>query len=433
MRRALALLAVLAVLLVVVPAVRAQAPRIERLDNGFTVLVRESPLAPVVAVSLMVRGGTRWEQASEAGISNFVHALMVKGTEKRTGGQLADEIGAMGGTISASGDVDYSGIRATALSRFWRPLLGLTAELALTPRLPAEQVDSERDWLVSRVQRRRDSAFSRAFDDFYAALYGPHPYAIQSLGSETSLARIDHAALVARYRAYYRPERMVLTVAGQVKADEVLAEARRLFGGMARGGAVTEPTLPAPAPANRRLVIQQPAQQTQILMGALAPAMDHADHAAVKVLSTVLGGGMAGRLFAELRDRDGLAYSAASFYEPTREPGALILYLATAPSNATKAEEGLRQQVARIRSERVSDDELSRAKNYVLGRHEMDRRTSDRIAHFLALDTVQGVGLDYAPKYRRAVESVTAADVQRVAQTYLATLTTFVLEPPASR
>ena len=433
MRRAAALLALLLALLAAAPLAHAQAPRVERFDNGFTVLVRENPLAPVVAVSLMLKVGTRWEQPSEAGISNFLHALMVKGTTKRTGGQLADEIAAMGGTISAAGDVDYSGVRATALARFWRPLLGLTAELALSPRLPAEQVDGERDWLLSRIQRRRDSASSRAFDELYAALYGPHPYSIPALGTAASLPRIDHAALVERYRTYYRPERMVLAVAGQVKADEVLAEARRLFGGVPGGGAVPEPTMPAPAPANRRLVIQQPAQQTQIVVGALAPPMSHADHAAVKVLSTILGGGMAGRLFSELRDRDGLAYTAASFYEPTHGPGALILYLATAPENATKAEEGLRQQIVRIRAERASDDELSRAKNYVLGRHEMDRRTSDRVAHFLALDTIQGVGLEYPQAYRRAVEAVTAADVQRVAQAYLAALTTIVLEPPASR
>jgi predicted Zn-dependent peptidase len=433
MRRAITLLVLVTATLVLAPAARAQEARVERLPNGFTVLVRETPLAPVVAASLMVKVGTRWEKPAEGGISNFLHALMVKGTTKRTGGQLADEIAALGGTISASGDVDYSGIKATALARYWRPLLELTAELALTPRLPAEQVDSERDWLLSRIQRRRDGATSRAFDEFYAALYGPHPYGIPQLGTATSLPTLDHAKLVALYKTSYRPERMLLAVAGQVKADEVLAEARRLFGGMTGGGAVLEPTNPAPTPANRRVVIEQPAQQTQIVVGSLAPALDHADHAAVKVLSTILGGGMAGRLFAELRDRDGLAYTAASFYEPTREPGALILYLATAPENATKAEEGLRQQVTRIRTERVSDDELNRAKNYLLGRYEMDRRTSERIAHFLGFYTVEGVGLDYPAKYRRAVEAVTAADVQRVAQGYLAALTTLVLQPPAAR
>jgi len=194
MKRTIALFLVVLATLVAVPAARAQEARVERFDNGFTVLVRETPLAPVVAASLMVKVGTRWEKSAEGGISNFLHALMVKGTTKRTGGQLADEIAALGGTISASGDVDYSGIRATALARYWRPLLELTAELALTPRLPAEQVDGERDWLLSRIQRSRDGATSRAFDEFYAALYGVHPYGIPQLGTTTSLRGIDHAS-----------------------------------------------------------------------------------------------------------------------------------------------------------------------------------------------------------------------------------------------
>jgi predicted Zn-dependent peptidase len=431
MRRA-APLALALVVLAAAPAA-AQTTRTERLENGFTVIVRENPLAPVVALSLFVKVGTRWEQPANAGISNFLHAVMVKGTTKRSGSQLAEEIAAMGGKISAAGDIDYSEIKCSALARFWRPLLGLAAELARQPQLSADEVAGERDWLLSRVQRRRDNAPSRVFDELYAALYGPHPYAIPGLGTPASLARIDHAALVAHYRAYYRPARMVLTVSGQVAADEVVAEARRLFGGLPAGGGAAEPVLPAPVPAGRRLVIEQPAQQTQIVVGALAPSLDHADHAAVKMLSTVLGGGMAGRLFVELRDRRGLAYTATSFYEPVREPGALILYLGTAPESAAKAEEGLRQEIEKIRRERVGDDELRRAKNYLLGRYEMDRRTNERQAWYLGFYTVEGVGLDYPARYRRAVEAVTAADVLRAAQTYLARLTSVVLQPPRSR
>src|SRR5207247_2856063 len=188
----------------------APAPSAELLDNGFTIVVRENPLAPVVAISRVVKTGTRWEQPANAGISNFLHAVMVKGTTKRSGSQLAEEIAAMGGKISAAGDIDYSEIKCSALARFWRPLLGLTAELALEPKMSPDEVAGERDWLLSRVQRRRDNAPSRAFDEFYAALYGPqHPYSIPTLGAAASLPRISHAALVALYRAAYTPSRMV--------------------------------------------------------------------------------------------------------------------------------------------------------------------------------------------------------------------------------
>ena len=114
-----------------------------------------------------------------------------------------------------------------------------------------------------------------------------------------------------------------------------------------------------------------------------------------------------------------------------RGPGALILYLGTAPDNAARAEEGLLREIARVRGEPVGADELARAKAYTLGKYDMDRRTNERQAWYLAFYEIEGVGLDYPERYRRAIEGVTAADVQRVAGTYLTPPATLVLRPSA--
>jgi predicted Zn-dependent peptidase len=377
----------------------------------------------------MIEMGTRWERPDNSGISNFLHSVMVKGTTKRTGGELAEAVAALGGKLGATGDVDYSEIQASALARFWRELLDLTAELALSPALLPVEVDNERELLLSRVQKRRDSPNARAFDELYATLYGQHPYALPILGTPESLKRIDHAAIVERYRAFYRPERMRLAISGQVKTPEVLAEVRRLFGGMSAGARVTDAALPAAVAATQRRVIEQSAQQAQILVAGLAPRIADPDFAAVKVLASVLGGGMAGRLFAELRDRQALAYTASAFFDPVRDPGALILYLGTAPDNATRAEEALRKEIERIRSEPVGAEELRRAKGYLLGNYEMDRRTNGRQAWYLAFYEIESVGQGYPDRYRRAVEAVTPDAVLRAARAYLTTVTTIVLRP----
>lgn len=415
------------------PAIATEDVTRERLDNGVTVLVRENPLAPVVAVALLVRMGTRWERAENAGISNFVHAVMVKGTARRSGADLAEAVAGLGGKLIASGEVDYSGIQASALARFWRELIGLTAEVALTPKLEPADVDGERDWLLSRIQRQRDNPVARTFDELYAAAYGFHPYGLPTLGTPESLKRIDHAAIVAWYRQFYRPERIVLAVSGQVRSADVVAEARKLFGGLPRGGELAEPRNGTPASGARRLVIEQPAQQAQIAAGGLAPALADADHAAVKVLATVLGGGMAGRLFAELRDKEALAYTANAFYEPVREPGLLVLYLGTAPQNVARAEPALRREIERVRTQPVSADELRRAQGFLLGNYSMDRRTNARQAWYLAFYEIEGVGGDFPERYHAAVQAVTAADLMRVAQRYLGAPTIVILRPPAGR
>lgn len=424
----------LAVALLLLPTLaEAQTTSRDQLDNGLTVIVRENPVAPVAAVALLLRMGSRWERAEESGIANFVHAVMVKGTAKRSGSEVAEAVAGIGGKITAAGNVDYSGIQGEALARFWRELLRLTAELALEPRLAPAEVDVERDWLLSRIQRQRDAVVSRAFDAFYSTLYGGHPYGRPVLGTPETLKRIDHVALAAYYRAFYRPERMVLVVSGQVKADEVLAEARRLFGGLARGTPVTPPLNAVPVATPHRVVIEQPAQQAQILVGALAPPLDHPDYPAVKVLANVLGGGMAGRLFAQLRDQQALAYTASAYYDPVKEPGALVLYLGTDLANAERAEAALLREVERIRTQPVGEDELKRAKGFLLGHYAMDRRTNVRLAWYSAFYEIEDVGVDYPARYARAVEAVTVADVQRVARQYLGPLTIVVLRPPAAR
>jgi len=426
------ILGALAALALAAPVAAAELPVVrERFDNGLTVLVRSNPAAPVVAVSLMVRMGTRWESAADDGLSNFVQAVMVTGTTKRNGGEIAEAITGLGGKLSANGDTDYSEIRGTALARFWRELLGLTAEVALEPALLPDQVDAQRDFLLARVQKRRDNPPTHAFDVFFAKLYGIHPYGLATLGTPESLARIDQAAIAAWYRKFYRPERMVLAMSGQVPTADVMAEAKRLFGGLpVTDGTVDDTPLAPPRPAGDRTVIEQTAQQTQILVGSLAPRVADRDYAAVKLLSTVLGGGLAGRLFVELRDKQALAYTVSAFFDPMRGPGSFLVYMGTAPENAGRAEAALRREIERIRAEPVNAAELRRAKAYLLGTFAMDRRTNARQAWYLAFFETVGVGYDFPSRYRVAVEAATADDLMRVARTYRHPLTTVILGPP---
>jgi predicted Zn-dependent peptidase len=158
--------------------------------------------------------------------------------------------------------------------------------------------------------------------------------------------------------------------------------------------------------------------------------MTHPDYPAVRVLGTVLGGGMAGRLFTELRDRRGLAYSVGALGTFRTGPSFFVTYMGTAPSSAEAAEAGVLAEIDRIRGEPVTDRELSRAKAYLLGNLAMDRRTNARHAWYLAFFEVVGTGWDFPERYARALEAVTAADVARVAGQYLVRPTVVVLQPP---
>ena len=400
-----------------------------RLPNGMTLLVRENPSAPVVAASLIIRMGTRWETYQTAGLSNFLQLMVVRGTTTRDGTQIVETADRIGGSIDAYGDADYSEIAATALDRYWKEMLELVADVALRPSLPDGTVQAVRDFLVRQVRNRGDKPYDVAMDTMLAGTFGSNSYGWDAIGRKESLERAGRPALLEHYQRHYVPGAMVLAVSGNVSAAEVRAEVEKLFGARPAGPVPAPNDVPPAAPAATREVLTVPGAQAQIFMGGLAPAMTAADFAAMKLVSTVLGGGMAGRFFSELRDKQGLAYTTGT-QEPMRvDPGYFLALLGTAPANKEKAEAALRAQLERIQREPVTEEELRVAKAYLLGSLAMDRRTNARQAWYLASLEQPGIGYEFLDRYTAQVRAATAADLQRAAQRYLATIRTVVVQP----
>jgi len=425
----LALATLLAFLVPVSAAAQTSGVSRTILPNGLTVLVRENREAPVVAYSLMVKMGTRTETPDNAGISNLLQQMLVRGTEKLDGEQIAEAADRMGGGIDAYGDVDYSEITATALSRNWQEMLDLLGDCVLRPTLPDGTVQAVRNFLARQIRNRGDKPFDVASDRMRAALFGSNPYAWDPFGRRASVEKLDREALIAYYRRFYVPGQMVLAVSGDVKSADVVAQVQRIFGSMAPGK-VEMPAVPAPPPmVASREVIVVPGAQAQIFMGALAPSLTEADHPPLKVLTAVLGGGMASRFFSELRDQQALAYTTLAQYPSRVDTSAFVAILGTAPENVTKAEPALAEQLERIRNQAASEDEVAVARAYVVGSQAMDRRTNARQAWYLAFYEVAGVGYEFLDRYAAAVKQVTPADVQRVARKYLSVVRTVIVQP----
>jgi len=400
-----------------------------QLPNGLTVLVRENPEAPVVAYSLMVRMGTRTETPANAGISNLLQQMLVRGTEKLDGEQIAEAADRMGGGIDAYGDADYSEITATALSRNWQEMLDLIGDCVLRPTLPDGTIQAVRNFLVRQIRNRGDKPFDVAADRMRAALFGANPYAWDPLGRRESVEKLDRSALIAYYRRYYVPGQLVLAVSGDVKNAEVVARVQQIFGTMAPGQVPMPPVPAPPAMAASREAVVVPGAQAQIFMGALAPSLTDPDHPPLKVLTALLGGGMASRFFSELRDQQALAYTTLALYPSRVDTSAFVSILGTAPDNVPKAEPALAQQLERIRNQAATEEEVAVARAYVVGSQAMDRRTNARQAWYLAFYEIAGVGYEFLDRYAEAVKKVSPADVQRVAQKYLGVIRTVIVQP----
>ena len=428
MRRALLILLVLAVL--VSPAA-AQTPAVARhvLPNGLVILVRDDPTVGVVAASLVVRSGSAFETAETAGVTNFLQRSLLRGTKRHSRLALLEAAEELGGTLDASGGVDYAEVSGTAIARNWESLLTLLAEVALAPTLPADELEKERALILGRLQTRADQPFQRAFDTALADVYGGHPYAWPEFGRAESVARLTREALLERYAAAYRADRMVLAVAGGVSRQRVIAAAERLFKAVPGAAGPVAHSAGEAVPRGERRLVERDARQAQVLVGFLAPPLTDPDYAPMRVLAAVLGGGMSSRLFVELRDRRGLAYSTGVVTTNRTGPSLFLPYLGTAPANADAAVAGVLAEIDRLRRDPVEVRELARAKAWLLGNLAMDRQTSARHAWYLAVFELLGGGWDWPERYARAVEAVTVGDLTRVAERYLARPTVVVLRP----
>jgi len=418
--------------LAAVATAEAARPAVTRdvLPNGLTVVVREDPTVGVMATALHVRAGSLFETSETAGITNFLQRVILRGTQRHTALTLIEAIEDLGGTLDASGDVEYGEVSGTALARNWESLLRLVAEVALHPTLPPEEVERERRLILSTIQSRGDTPFQRAFDSVLHDLYAGHPYAWPSVGRRESMEGISRDMLHAHYAAIYRPDRMVLAVSGNVPGSKVVRAARKLFRHLPVAATPAQASVTEVSARGGRRLVERPVQQAQVLVGYLGPSLLHRDYPASRVLTTVLGGGMSGRLFRELRDQRGLAYSVGTLGSFRTGPSFLVSYLGTAPSNAEAAEIGMLGEIERLRGEVVAEPELARAKAYLLGNLAMDRRTNARHAWYMAFFEVIGAGWSFPERYARAVEAVTAEDVARVARRYLTQPTVIVLQPP---
>ena len=431
MRRRLAPILGALVLLPLGPAA-AEGPSVvhQVLPGGLRLLVRQDGNARVVTVSLQVKSGSRYETPDTAGLSNFVQRVMVRGTTGRSARQIVEAAEDIGGSLEASADVEHAEIRGGALAAHARTLLELIADVALAPAFPEDEVERERRLIVNQIQTRAETPFSVALDALTAQLYGSHPLALPVLGRKASVERLGREDLVRHHRRVYRMGNMVLAVSGGVKPEGVRRHAERLFA-RAPAGQIDEPAASEPAPTRERRVLDRQAQQAQVLIGFLGPGIGDPDYAPGKIMSAVLGGGVAGRLFVKLREERGLAYSLGMVNPARRDPASFVAYLSTSDDNVERAESALRGEIERFRADGPSEAEVARAKAYVLGNLALDRRTNARHAWYLAFFELTGFGWDYPERYARALEAVSVADVTRVARRYLADPATVVVRPPS--
>ena len=420
-RGRVAVRAIIVLLGVLLPGPGAGAPLAHRevLPNGIVLLVAERPAVPIVAVRVLTRAGAVFDPDERAGLAHLTGALLTRGTAKRTGPEVDSAIEFVGGSLEAAAGRDSLTVALSVQKKDLALGLDLVSEVVLSPTFPPAEVTRNVSEIQAAIRRSEEDPGTVATRALSRLVYPGHPYGVPVEGTRESVARLTRDDVVKFYAQHVRPDTTVVAVVGAVTVDEARREITARLGAWARPAGAPQSITPVTAPASpREETVKRELTQSTIMFGRLAIRQTDPDYFPLSVASYVLGGGSASRLYARVRDEAGLAYAVYSWLSTARYGAAFAVTAQTRTAEAPKVVVMVREELARMTRGAVAERELALAKQYLVGSFPFRLDTSGKVADFLVAVEDQGLGLDYADRYKERIARVTARDVQRVAAKY---------------
>jgi predicted Zn-dependent peptidase len=408
------------------PAPALKLPRVEKqqLSNGLPVWVVERHEVPVVQVNLVVQSGSSEDPAGKYGVASLTAAMLMEGAGARSSLELADAIDFLGADLDTGSSSDASAVRLhTPVSRL-ADALAIMADVALRPTFPSPDLDRIRQERLTTLLQARDDPSTIAALAFSRVLYGTsNRYGTATMGTADTLRSFTPDDLRGFYTATFRPENATILVVGDVTPGTVMPLLERNFGPWKpAAGAVPHITQPAPPRRPRReiyLVDKPGAPQSQIRIGAVGAARSTPDYFPITVLNDILGGAaFSSRLNLNLREKHGYTYGASSTFDMRRDAGPFAAFAGVQTDKTADALKEFFNELNAIQQP-VPADELSRAKSFVSLRFPGGFETTGDISRRLEEAIVYRLPDDYFSRYVPNIEAVTAADVQRVARSYI--------------
>ena len=398
-----------------------QQPIVHRtvLDNGIVVLAIENSAADIIATRLFIRAGSQWEPREKAGLSHLLSATLTKGTDKFSAIEIAERIESVGANLSADTATDYFLLSLKTVSTDWPEMLQLAGQMLRSPSFPESEVELEQYLTIQDIRSQKEQPFTIAFDQLRQAMYQDHPYSLSVLGTEATVSQLSRADLELYHRTHFRPDNIVISVAGRVTPQEAVAQVEQVFGDwQSPETPLLTNELPLVTSQPCQVITPQETQQSIVMLGYLASPLESADYTTLKLLNTYLGNGLSSRLFVELREKRGLAYDVSAFYPTRKSTSTFVVYMGTAPDNTEIAIAGLHKELERLCSTILSNDELQSAKNKLLGQYALGKQTNAQLAQVYGWYETLGLGIDFDTQFQQDVIAVTPEMAQAVANRY---------------
>jgi predicted Zn-dependent peptidase len=391
--------------------VSTERARLTTLGSGVRVVTEAMPSVRSIALGFWVRTGSRDEGADQAGISHFLEHLLFKGTERFSSRQIDEEFDAMGAEVNAGTSKETTSVYSRFLDGHIERAFDVLQDMVLRPAYP--EVDSERQVVIEEIAMYEDEPSDKVHDVLAHAIFGEHPLGRPIIGRADVISSVPVPQIAAWHDGRYVPENIVVAAAGNLEHERIVE-----LVGSAFGDAVS-PATPFSTPTPTSPVLRFHTKETEqyhLCLGA--PGIPRADERrfALRVLDTILGGATSSRLFQEVREARGLAYSVYSYASHYLDTGQVALYVGTRPDNVGEAMDVIGSELRRLQDEGVTEEELERARENVKGRTVLSMESTLTRMNRLGSSVLMGVPLLTVDEVLAAFDAVTLDEVMTLAR-----------------
>jgi predicted Zn-dependent peptidase len=385
--------------------------KLTTLESGVRVISERMPSIRSIALGFWVGTGSRNETSEQAGVSHFLEHLLFKGNDRFSSIEIDQIFDGMGAEVNAGTGKETTSVYSRFLDRHLERAFDVMSEMVLRPAYP--DIDAERQVVIEEIAMYEDEPSDKVHDVLAQAVFGDHPLGRPIIGTAEVVGSVPVPAIADYHDRRYVGSNLVVAAAGNVDHDELVGLATRYASG---SGGDAEPALPAPRTLTPSMRFHsKQTEQYHLCLGG--PAIARADDRrfALRVLDTILGGSSSSRLFQEIREKRGLAYSVYSYSSQYHDCGQVGVYVGTRPDNVREAMALIAAELRRIVDEPVPADELERAKENVKGRLVLSLESTLTRMNRLGSSLLTGVPLLSLDEMIAAIDAVDADDVSRLA------------------
>ncbi len=390
---------------------------VSTLSNGIRVITEPMPAVRSVAVGFWIGTGSRCETIKENGTSHFIEHMLFKGTPKRSAEDIAREVDAIGGHLDAFTGRELVGYNTKVLDEHMPLAFEILSDMLLNPRFDVSDIEKEKGVVLEELKMENDSPETFVHELFVSNFWKHHSLGQPILGTKKTIAGFCPENLRSYHQRYYRPENITLTAAGSLRHEDLIRVAEQYLSPLPVGGVLPDFTTP-PTAAPLILKNRRSLQQVHLCLGVPMVPATHPLRFAAYTLNVILGGGMSSRLFQNIRERQGLAYSIFSELNLYRDTGLMAIYAGTSSETARKLLEGVMLELRRLKNDPLPAEELRHAKDHMKGSLMLSlESTSSRMSN-LARQWMNFGKFYTLDELADCIEAVTADQVLSLAREY---------------